>query len=134
MRRTTKIFKGIGIFICVILAAILFTYIVMFLWNAILPEVIGVKAITFWQALGILILSKILFSGFGRDEGGHWKGKARARWKDRMMSKWESMSPEEKEKFKSSWESRCGKPWRRPFGGQRFEEKKPEDSRDAGAE
>lgn len=132
MRRKSKIGKVIGILLCVILFAALFTFIVMSLWNAILPAVIGVKAITFWQALGILILSKILFSGFG---GGHkWKERGGHRWKERMMNKWGNMSEEEKEQFKNSWEARCGRPWRRPFGGQRFEEKKPEDKGEAGAE
>lgn len=126
MTRKSKIGKVVGIFFCVVLFAVVFTFIVMGLWNAILPEVIGVKAITFWQALGILILSKILFGGFGGGKGGPWKEKARARWNDRMMNKWVNMSSEEKEKFKSSWEARCGS-WRRPFGGQRFEEKKAED-------
>ncbi|RZS72174.1 hypothetical protein [Pseudobacter ginsenosidimutans] len=132
MRRKSKVGKVIGILLCVVLFAALFTFIVMSLWNAILPAVIGVKAITFWQALGILILSKILFGGFG---GGHkWKERGGQRWKERMMSKWGNMTEEEKEQFKNSWEARCGRPWRRPFGGQRFEEKKPEDSREAGAE
>ena len=132
MRRKSKVGKVIGILLCVVLFAALFTFIVMSLWNAILPAVIGVKAITFWQALGILILSKILFGGFG---GGHkWKERGGQRLKERMMSKWGNMTEEEKEQFKNSWEARCGRPWRRPFGGQRFEEKKPEDSREAGAE
>ena len=37
--------------------------IVMLLWNAILPEVTGVKPLNFWQAAGLLILAKILFGG-----------------------------------------------------------------------
>lgn len=129
-----KVGKGIGIFFCVLLFAALFTFIVMSLWNAILPAVLGVKTITFWQALGILILSKILFGGFGGGKGGGpWKAKARARWRDHMMSKWENMSPEDREKFKSSWEERCGG-WRRPFSGRRFEEPRPEEKGEAGAE
>ena len=39
--------------------------IVMWLWNAILPNVVNVSSITYWQAMGILVLSKILFGGFG---------------------------------------------------------------------
>ncbi len=38
--------------------------VVMLLWNALLPAIFGVKAITFLQAAGLLILSKILFGGF----------------------------------------------------------------------
>jgi hypothetical protein len=41
----------------------------MSLWNCLLPEILGVKSITFWQAMGILILSKILFGGFHFGKG-----------------------------------------------------------------
>ena len=50
-----------------------FTAIVMLLWNALLPDIFGITTITFWQALGILILSKILFGGFGPGKGDHHK-------------------------------------------------------------
>jgi Ca2+/H+ antiporter, TMEM165/GDT1 family len=42
-----------------------FVGIVMWLWNAILPDVLGVKEINYWQAMGILALSRILFGGNG---------------------------------------------------------------------
>lgn len=40
--------------------------VVMVLWNSLLPEIFGIKAINYLQAVGVLILSKILFGGFGR--------------------------------------------------------------------
>ena len=43
--------------------ATLLSFIVMQLWNHLLPEIAGVRTINFWQALGLLILSKILFGG-----------------------------------------------------------------------
>ena len=64
-------FKG-KIALFVLLAIAMFfavSAIVMVLWNHLLPEILGVKAITFWQASGILILSKILFGGFHRKKG-----------------------------------------------------------------
>lgn len=63
---------------------------VMLLWNGILPAVLHTGTITLWQAAGLLLLSKILFSGFrGRHHmGGRWKNKA-------MMMKWRNMTPEE---------------------------------------
>ncbi len=91
------------------LAAItVFGFIVMGLWNAILPAVLHVGVISFWQALGILLLSKILFGGFH----GGWKNGRRQQWKEKMNEKWMNMSPEEKEKFQQEWKSRCGK-WER---------------------
>jgi Ca2+/H+ antiporter, TMEM165/GDT1 family len=49
--------------IFMILALLFLGCLVMFLWNFLFPEIFGVGTITFWQALGILILSKILFGG-----------------------------------------------------------------------
>jgi hypothetical protein len=75
---------------------------VMGLWNWLAPTIFGGRTIDFWQALGILILSKILFGGFrGRSGfGGHWKR--------RMRERWEQMTPEEREKFRQGMAGRCG--------------------------
>jgi len=86
-----------------------FTGIVMFLWNNVLAVVLHVSAITLWQSLGILVLSKILFGGF---RGGHW---GRQQWKNKMIQRWDAMTPEEKEKFRGEWEKRCGRRFGRPF-------------------
>jgi hypothetical protein len=94
---------------------VLFTFIVMSLWNAILPDVLGVKVITFWQALGILVLSKILFSGFGGLH--HKRERFKHRMRERMMDKWEKMTPEEKQRFKEQLKNRC-----RGWGGRFNEE------------
>lgn len=81
-------------------------YAVMFLWNAILPEVIpAVGKVTFTQAAGILVLCRILFGGFkGRGSYGGQGFKNKNQWNEKMMN----MSEEEREKFKSEWKSRCG--------------------------
>ena len=98
--------KGFMFFILFTLGILLFTFIVMSLWNAILPSVLHVSTITFSQALGILILSKILFGGFR----GGWRG--RPHRMHYMQQRWASMTPEEREKFKAEWTNRCGS-WRR---------------------
>ena len=86
-----------------ILGVFAFTAIVMLLWNNVLAPVVHISAITFWQALGILVLSKILFGGF---RGGGW-GYRRSYWRQRMMQKWDSMTPEEREKLKTELRNRC---------------------------
>src|SRR5580658_9841057 len=76
------------------LALALFGFVVMALWNAVLPAVTGLHAITFIQALGLLVLSRILFGGlrgWGR-RGGHWRA--------RMQARWQQMTPEERERFR----------------------------------
>lgn len=81
---------------------ILFTFILMQIWNAVLPDVLGVKHINFWQALGIFAVSKILF-GFNSGWGG------RKRHYNPMQEKFAGMSPEEKEQFKAEWKERCNR-------------------------
>jgi hypothetical protein len=77
-----------------------FSGLVMLLWNNILPVVLHVSAITFWQAAGILLLSKILFSGFRgkRGMGCGWRRKG-------MAMNWQNMTAEEQEKFRGEY--RC---------------------------
>jgi Ca2+/H+ antiporter, TMEM165/GDT1 family len=84
-----------------IVAIALFGYVVMSLWNGLVPPIFGGRVITFWQALGILVLSRILFGGFfGR--------RSREQRRARIIDKWERMTPEEREKFRAGMRSRCG--------------------------
>lgn len=73
--------------------------VVMLLWNWLLPELFpGVRTIGYWQALGVLLLSKILF-GF-RGGRGHWHER---------RQRWESMTPEERAQMKDHFRSRWGR-------------------------
>jgi hypothetical protein len=69
--------------------------VVMSLWNALLPAIIGVKSIGFWQALGLLALSRILFGGLGFRPGMFGMGRERRR----MHERWMQMNPEQREEF-----------------------------------
>ena len=89
------ILRGLKIWVFVAVAATVFSFVVMGLWNRLVPAIFGLRAITFWQALGLLILSKILFGGFHGRHG--MKGDFRAR----LTRRWEDMTPEEREKFRS---------------------------------
>jgi hypothetical protein len=98
------IFRGVKMITFAALAVALLGYVVMSLWNAVLPAVTGLHAITFVQALGLLVLSRILFGGlrgWGR-RGGHWRA--------RMQARWQQMTPEERERFREVLGSRgCGR-------------------------
>jgi chromate transport protein ChrA len=99
--RTRWFIRGLKIAAIAIVALAVFGFVLMSLWNWLAPAVFGARTITFWQALGILILSKILFGGFGRPgHGGHWKG--------RMRERWSQMTPDEREKFRQGLRNRCG--------------------------
>ncbi|MBZ5561838.1 MAG: hypothetical protein LAP13_05395 [Acidobacteriia bacterium] len=90
----------------VVLAAlfvVVFSFVLMSLWNWLMPALFGWRVITYWQALGILVLSKILFGGF---RGG--PGPSRWDWRRRMMERWEQMTPQEREKFREGLRAHCG--------------------------
>lgn len=75
------------------------TWIVMQLWNCLLPDLFtGVSRIGYWQALGVLLLSRILFGGLRGCGPGHWR-KRRA---------YESLTPEEREQLKGRFGQRWG--------------------------
>ena len=75
------------------------------LWNGVLTDVLNVKTITYWQALGILVLAKILFGGFPCRGGRCGPGK----WRERMsMKRWESLTPEERERMREEMHTRFG--------------------------
>jgi hypothetical protein len=84
------------------LAVTAVSFLVMSLWNVLMPGIFAIRAISFWQALGLLVLSKILFGGFRPPIGGG------PRWRRRMMERWEQMTPEEREKFKQGMRRGCG--------------------------
>lgn len=86
-----------------IIAVLIFGGIVMLLWNAVLPAILHVSAINFWQALGILVLSKILFGSFRQGCGPlHHFGPPR-HLRERFMN----MTDEEKAQFKENFKRRC---------------------------
>ncbi len=98
--------KVIGMAVCAALAIVAVGFVVMTIWNQVLVVVLGVKAVSYTQALGILVLSKILFGGFGKGnkngEDCSWKKRG-----DAIKEKWHNMSEEEREKFKEDWRFRC---------------------------
>jgi hypothetical protein len=96
--------RGLKIAAIATVAVTALSFITMSLWNWLAPEILGGRTITFWQALGLLILSKILFGGF---RGGPGR---RMHWRGRMMERWEQMSPEEREKFRQGWRAGCREP------------------------
>jgi hypothetical protein len=103
------------IFIPIAVAAFLslISLVVMQLWNHLLPDIFHIGVITFWQAMGLFILSKILF-GFGKG-GGRFGGQGGGPWmRKRMAEKFKNMNPEEKARFKEQMKKRMCDPrgWR----------------------
>lgn len=80
-----------------VLAVTVFGFATMLLWNWLVPVLFGGPYVTFWQALGLLLLTKILFWTVGKGghhRGGYWRGHD-------LRRKWNGMTPEERETFKA---------------------------------
>lgn len=104
--RNRKFSKGRKfIFLIPVVAAIAAAlgYVVMFLWNWILPEVVHAGRLNFWKALGLLVLCRLLFGNFNKG-GGNIRFREKAR---EMRAKWEGMNEEERIKFKEEYRRRC---------------------------
>src|SRR5438309_7312097 len=90
--------KWIWIAPLAIMGIVLFAYlggeIVMLLWNWLLPPLFGWRTVTFWQALGLLALCRILFGRLG-GHGRAWSGNRR-----RFEARWKTMTPDERERFR----------------------------------
>jgi len=106
--------KWIFIVPAALVGMVLFTFIggqvVRLLWNWLLPPLFGWRRITFWQAIGLLALCRILF-------GGH--GFSRSYSRGRMARRWDRMTPEERERFRQKMRERFG------FGHSASESKGP---------
>jgi hypothetical protein len=98
--------KWLFIIPAAIVGMLLFTFIggelVKLLWNWLLPPLFAWHQITFWQAVGMLALCRILFGGISG------RGLHRNRFRGRMRERWERMTPEEREKFRQGMRARCG--------------------------
>ena len=68
--------------------------VVLHLWNWLLPALFGWRLITFWQAVGILVLCRMLFGRFGH------RSSYRPGFRSRMTGRWKQRTPEEREKFR----------------------------------
>ena len=86
--------------------------VVSLLWNWLLPPLFGWPVITFWQALGLLVLCRILFGGKGWHGGyrrdSRFRHRLADRIADRVAARWEHMTPEERERLRQRIRERCG--------------------------
>jgi uncharacterized membrane protein len=95
------------------IAAFIFVggWLVMSLWNWLLPSLFGWPALTFWRAVGILALCRILFGGWGHRSGRTHSSMRRRmvdRVADRVGDRWQRMTSEEREQFRQRVRERCG--------------------------
>lgn len=73
-----------------------FGFLTMHLWNWLMPGIFHLPEITFWQTVGLMLLSRLILGGFG----GHGRGHRSRHCRSKMHEKWEMMTPEERAEFK----------------------------------
>lgn len=98
-------FKILKIAFLIIAGMALYALSIQLLWNWLLPPLFRLPIITFWQACGLMLLSKFLFGGFY----GFFKTKndhSRHIWKSNYKERMEQMSMEEREQFKKEFRSK----------------------------
>lgn len=94
-------FKGLKFLLFASLALGALGFAVMSLWNALIPAISNLHTITFIQALGLLLLARILFGGWRRHGQGHWR--------QRLRERWEHMTPEQREQMRAALAAHSGR-------------------------
>src|SRR6185295_10261296 len=92
--------RGLKFAAFAVVAVVVLGLVTMALWNWLLPGLFGWPAIGFWQALGLLVLARILVGG----RAGH-----RMHWRARMQERWDRMSDEERARFRAGMRRHCGR-------------------------
>lgn len=100
--------RALAVVALILVAGIVFGWAVTALWNWLMPAVFGLGRITFWQALGLFVLGRILFGGL---HGIH--SHREHRW--RMHERWQQMTPEQRESFSRGLRHGCR--WHSPHPG-----------------
>jgi len=86
--------------------AALVIWVLMLLWNWLIPELFGLDAITYWQSAGLLVIAKILFGGFHAGKRGCCCGSNKHQhhgWKHKFKHKWAAMSEEDKKRWEKKF-------------------------------
>lgn len=95
--------KGAAFVALAVVSIAVLSFVVMSLWNWLIPTLFRGAQLEYWQAVGLLLLSRILFGGL-RGRGG-WHG----HWRERMWrERWASLTPEERERLREKLQGRCG--------------------------
>jgi hypothetical protein len=98
---------GLGLVFGIVAAGVL-GIAVMLLWNGLIPELFHGPVLSYWQALGLLVLAHLLFH-----RGGHWRPRdrwRRERWKEEFERRLAGLTPEEREQHWKSWMEHCWTP------------------------
>src|SRR5258708_5193354 len=97
-----RFLRILKVLLIVVVAGTLLGFVIMHLWNWLMPALFGLNMITFWQALGLFVLGKLLLGGF------HHHHRGRPRWGQPLRQRWDQMSPAEPDRFRAGIRGRRG--------------------------
>jgi hypothetical protein len=98
------VLKGLGIAVFAVAFLVLVGAVVMWLWNALVPALFHGPLLSYWQAVGLLVLTRILVGGLRGHRGGH------GHWaRHRLRERWEQMTPEERAAMRERMQNHCGR-------------------------
>ena len=111
MDRKYRLLRGLKFALFAALFAALAGFVTMSLWNWLVPAIFHGPSISLAQTFGLLLLTRILFGGFGGGRrAGAWARQRRA-WQQRMAGRLDSLSPEQQAQFRAQMRSRCSAGW-----------------------
>ena len=97
----------VGMVIFGVLAAacfgLLFGLIIQALWNWLMPAVFGLPTINYWQAFGLVLLTRILFGTMGIHGERHTGGHLHERWERSEDWEWDDCSSWRKWRYYDEW-------------------------------
>ena len=93
MRGVRWSLRGVAVLAAVMAVVLLLALAVMLLWNSLVPELFRGPPLQYWQALGLLLLSRILFGGLRR---GSWHGQWRQRTRGRLAQAISDLLPDQR--------------------------------------
>jgi hypothetical protein len=76
--------KPVLLALFIVPAVAAFGAVTMLLWNWLVPTIFSGPVVTFWQALGLLLLGKILF---GSGHGRHYHHRPPASWRNHLRDR-----------------------------------------------
>jgi hypothetical protein len=91
-------FRFLGILMFLAMIAV-FSVAALFLWNALMPEIFGLAVLSYWQALGLVVLARILFGGLGPGRFGAFGARGGFHQGNPFREKWLKMTDDEREEF-----------------------------------
>ncbi len=122
-----KVFKVTGLVILGIVGAaalaIIFGLVIQWLWNTLMPDIFGLPEVSYWQAVGLVVLSHILFGGHNHnhnssDKPRRKKIKGRAELSGQTLT-FDNERPESEEGYHKEWDSFRG--FWNDYGREAFE-------------